>query len=1062
MNKQMRVKRLAGALALVLATTTPAFAQNTSAQMTGRVTTEQGEALAGADVVIVHTPSGTTSRASTDAQGRFNARGLRVGGPYSVTVMRDGYQGETTENVFVNLGDSTPVIVDLAEAAAQLDAVEVVASGDVSVFSPDKMGAGTNVSQAQIRALPSIGRNIQDYVRLDPRVSQTDKQRGEISVGGQNTRFNAIKIDGVSTNDPFGLESNNLPTLRQPVSIDAIEEVQIAIAEYDTTLTGATGGIINAVTKSGTNEFGGSVYYVYRDNDWVRDNANGTPFAGFQDEETYGVTFGGPLIKDTLFFFANYEQFTRNAPAPAFGPVGSGVDPLNEVAITNEQIAEVQSIARDVWGFDAGTLDIPDALKTDVEEYAIKLDWNINEDHRASYRYSKMEQTDPVLPGFGSRSLSLNSYWYNQVKTFESHVAQVYSDWSDTFSTEFKVSQRSYDSIAETFSDLPAIAVRIGSATLNLGTEQFRHRNILLTDETNFFGQGTWYLGDHQVKFGVDYTSNDIYNLFGRDLNGVYTFDSIELFRAGTPRAYTSRAASNGDVNSIAADWTFENLGVFVQDSWAVNYNLNLLFGFRYDTPMVDDAPISNPLAQTLYGLDNTQTIDGNGLFQPRFGFNYTFDSERPTQLRGGIGLFQGAAANVWLSNPFSNTGLNYVVRQQTAGSQVVFSPDPNNQPVPAGTSLRQFIDIVSSDLEQPSVWKANLAFEHELPWYGVVASAEAILTQNETSLYYQRLDFGNPTASGQDGRMLYWNAAGYNPDNWSQNSSGAWAVAPSVQNRANRPSSIDSVQYALPTNKGESQQLTLALSKPMTDNWGWMVAYTYTNATEVNPLTSSQASSNWNNNAIFQANEEVASQTNYTIRDRFSANLSYRHYFFENYATDFGLFYEGRSGKPYSWTFQNDMNGDGVANDLFYVPAGPGDVLFEDTDQEAAFFEFLAATPELSRYAGQVVGRNTEHNRWVNQFDVRISQELPGFFGDNKAEIALDILNVGNLLNKDWGRIEEIGFPSNRGVAYFGGIDPATGKYVYGFTNDVDASSLRDVTGESRWAAQLTFRYRF
>jgi len=660
------------------------------------------------------------------------------------------------------------------------------------------------------------------------------------------------------------------------------------------------------------------------------------------------------------------------------------------------------------------------------------------------------------------------------VKTFESHVAQVYSDWSDTFSTEFKVSQRSYDSIADTFSDLPAIAVRIGSATLNLGTEQFRHKNILLTDETNFFGAGTLYVGDHQFKFGVDYTSNDIYNLFGRDLNGVYTFDSIADFRTGTPRAYTSRAATNGDVNSIAADWTFENLGVFVQDSWAVNYNLNLLFGFRYDTPMVDDAPISNPLAQTLYGLDNTQTIDGNGLFQPRLGFNYTFDAERPTQLRGGIGLFQGAAANVWLSNPFSNTGLNYVVRQQTAGSTVVFSPDPNNQPVdpnnqpvPAGTSLRQFIDIVSSDLEQPSVWKANLAFEHELPWYGVVASAEAILTQTETALYYQRLDFGNPTASGQDGRMLYWNAAGYNPGNWGQNSSGAWAVASSVQNRANRPSSIDSVQYALPTNKGESQQLTLALSKPMTENWGWMVAYTYTNATEVNPLTSSQASSNWNNNSIFQANEEIASQTNYTIRDRFSANLSYRHYFFENYATDFGLFYEGRSGKPYSWVFQNDMNGDGVVNDLFYVPSGPGDVLFENADQEAAFFEFLAATPELSRYAGQVAGRNTERNEWVNQFDVRISQELPGFFGDNKAEIALDILNVGNLINKDWGQIEEIGFPSNRGVAYYGGIDPATGKYVYGFyvygfTNDVDASSLRDVTAESRWAAQLTFRYRF
>ncbi|MBN8427722.1 MAG: Oar protein, partial [Xanthomonadales bacterium] len=544
------------------------------------------------------------------------------------------------------------------------------------------------------------------------------------------------------------------------------------------------------------------------------------------------------------------------------------------------------------------------------------------------------------------------------------------------------------------------------------------------------------------------------------------TFNTIADFRIGKPSAYTSRVATNGDVNSIAADWTFENLGVFVQDSWAVNYNLNLLFGFRYDTPMIDDAPISNPLAQSLYGLDNTQTIDGNSLFQPRLGFNYTFDAERPTQLRGGIGLFQGAAANVWLSNPFSNTGLNFVVRQQTAGSQVVFSPDPNNQPVPAGTSLRQAIDIVSGDLEQPSIWKANLAFEHELPWWGVVASAEAILAQTDMGLYYQRLDLGNPTRSGQDGRMMYWNAAGYVRSNWGLNSNNSWAQATSVQNRGNRPSSVDIVTYALPTNKGESQQLTLALSKPMTENWGWQVAYTYTNATDVNPLTSSQASSNWNNNAIFQANEEVAGQSSYTIRDRFTANLSYRHYFFENYATDFGLFYEGRSGKPYSWVFQNDMNGDGVVNDLFYVPSAPGDVIFADTnpniDEEAAFFEYLSNTPELARFAGQVVGRNTERNEWVNQFDVRISQELPGFFGDNKAEIALDILNVGNLINKDWGRIEEIGFPSNRGVAYYGGIDPATGKYVYGFLNDVDASSLRDVTGESRWAAQLTFRYRF
>lgn len=1075
-RNRIRVSRLTLGLLAALAAA-PAFAQSTSASLGGRVVADDGQPVANAEVLIVHTPSGTVSRTTTDSSGRYVSRGLRVGGPYTITVQAPGFQSTAQEDIYAQLAETSTVNISLAtESATTLEAITVVGTSVSDIFGSDRIGAGTNVNQQQLNALPSIGRNIQDYARLDPRISQTDKQRGEISVGGQNTRFNAIRIDGVSTNDPFGLEANNLPTLRQPVSLDAIEEVQIAVADYDVTITGATGAVINAVTRSGTNDFSGSVYGVYRDNSYLRKNTNGDRFGGFKDEQTYGFTLGGPLLRDRLFFFVNYEDFTRRAPGPSFGPVGSGAS--NIVNLTPAQLAEIQDVAQSVWGFSAGNLDVPENLETNVEEYAIKLDWNISDDHRASLRYSRTEQVDAILPGFGGTSLSFNSYWYDQVKTFESLVGQVYSDWSPNFSTEFKASWRTYDSVAEPFSRLPSIRVNVaGSTGVNLGTERFRHINVLETEELSLFGAGYLYLGDHELKFGAEYTRNNIFNLFGRDQFGVYTFNSIDAFRNGLPTNYESRAAVDGNVNSIAADWTLENYAFFLQDTWAVNYNLTLVGGVRVDIPKVSDQIPANPLVQELYGLSNTGTIDGNELIQPRLGFNYTFDSDRPTQLRGGVGLFQGAAANVWLSNPFSNTGQNFFVFSDFGGNsfadraaceagtqgpgQICFTPDPDNQPATPG-SPRQAIDIVDPSLRQPSVWKANLAFEHELPWWGTVAGIEAIVTRTNEGIYYERLDLGDPTLQGQDGRVLFWNAAGYNPDSWAEN--GNLISGSGAANRTNRDPRIDTVTYARPTSKGGGEQLTLSLTKPQTENWFWQLAYTYTRATEVNPLTSSQATSNWNSRQHFQANEETAGRTNYEIRDRFSAAVSYGREFFGNNRTEFAMFYEGRSGKPYSWTFRNDINGDGIANnDLFYVPAGPGDVIFRTAAQEQAFFAFLAENPGLARFAGRVVDPNSERGSWVNQFDIRITQQLPGFFSGHRSELYLDILNVGNLINKDWGQISEIGFPLSRRVANFQGIDEDTGRYIYSFDpNQVDSEIIRDNTGESRWAAQVGFRYRF
>jgi hypothetical protein len=1092
MSHPLRMSKLTLGLVAALATA-PAFAQSTSAGVGGQVTSAAGAPVVGAEVTITHTESGTVSRATTDASGRYAARGLRVGGPYTITINKAGEGTKTEEGVYLNLNQVNTINANLSgdmAAATNLDAVQVVAiAGGSDVFSAYKMGTGSNVNRETIDSLPSANRNIQDYIRLDPRISQVSKADGAISVGGQNTRYNAIRIDGIGAGDPFGLESNNLPTERQPVSMDAIQEINIDVANYDTTIAGGTGAVINAVTKSGTNEFHGTVYGAYRDKDMVRKDLEGVRFNGFDDEKTYGMTLGGPIVKDKLFFFANYEKMERSAPGTSLSetPYGKGT-------ITDADIARAQQIATG-YGFDAGSLS-SQPNNTEIEEYALKIDWNISENHRAAIRYNKMEQTVARFPGISTANVSLSSYWYDLPKTYESWMGELFSDWSENFSTEFKLSQREYSAVRATASNLPQIQIRgfgaTGNDSLYFGTEQNSHVNIVESKELAAFGAGTWYVGDHTVKFGFDYSKNELLNYYGRNLNGVYTFANLDAFARGTPSQYIVRAPlPGGSYDDIPARYDLKNTGLFVQDSWAVNNNLTVQFGVRVDMPDFGDQKLYNPRIMSTYGYDNTNVPDDK-LVQPRFGFNYTFDTERPTQLRGGVGLFGGAAPNVWLAGAYQNTGFNYQEFTLT-NPGAIFTPD---QPpyVPGGTvTARDNVDIIEPGLKLPSVWKSNLAFDTELPWYGIVASAEFLYTKVNDGLYIERLDLsdgnGNSyTRIGQDGRELYWNAAGYipcvgaasNPTNCSvRNGSPNVNGAPSSQNaqgKANRPTNMGDVMLIRNTDKGSSRQFTVGLNKPLTENWGWSLAYTYTAAKEVSPLTSSQNTSNWGGTLIGTANENVAYDSRYAIKDRVTASLNWKKAFFGDYNTSVGLFYEGRSGRPYSYIYYNDMNGDAAAttgngyfNDLFYVPNGVGDVKWTGgAAMEQAFFDWLAKNPQLAAYQGQIAPANAFRTGFVNTFDLRISQEFPGFMKEHKGELALDIMNVGNLLNKKWGRINDYGFNSTSRVASFAGIDPATGKYIYNFTGSTDTPSIQENnndkgnTGVSRWSMQVTLKYKF
>jgi len=538
------------------------------------------------------------------------------------------------------------------------------------------------------------------------------------------------------------------------------------------------------------------------------------------------------------------------------------------------------------------------------------------------------------------------------------------------------------------------------------------------------------------------------------------------------------------------AIWSYANTGLFLQDTFKPSKNLSLVAGLRLDRLAMPNSPLANPAAAAApvagnpatntrasggFGLDNTRTLDGATLFQPRVGFNWnlgTPDTRR--QLRGGFGLFQGAAANVWLSNPYSNTGRAAVTYSCTTfatcvSSNARFSANPDAQPVLTGTIPAANVDFLDPSLKQPSVWKFNLAFDTELPELPLIgrttAGVELLGTRVKDGITYEHLNLGAATRTGLDGRQLFYTASGFNPACWTATGGTVGGTAcPDLRNRALSNPAFNNVLVAKGTDQGGGNAVTLSLSKIIPGGAAWSMGYTRTSATEMSPLTSSVSNSNWLNRNIFNPNEQVLQNSNYLIRDRFNAAFSLSRSFIPKAPTTIGVFFEGRRGKPYSWTYINDLNGDGVnGNDLMYIPRAPGsgEVVFRGgAAEETRFWEIVDANPALRNAKGGVVGRNNEFAPWVNSFDVRLSQQLPGFGSKQRATITLDILNFGNLLNKNWGRINEIAFPSNRSFVNYAGLD-AQGRYVYSL-GSTESLVTRQASGESQWAAQLTMRYEF
>ncbi|MEO6226467.1 MAG: TonB-dependent receptor [Thermomonas sp.] len=1110
---RVRLSKLSLGLLVALAAA-PAFAQSTSAGVGGQVMGADGQPVSGAEVTITHVESGTVSRAVTDASGRYVARGLRVGGPYTITINKAGAGSDTEQNIYLNLNQVSTVDATLNNATTTLGTVTVVASALSDVFSSANKGVGTSVSGRQLETAVSGNRSLDDIARLDPRITVTDQNDGSISVAGQNNRYNNISVDGLSVSDPFGASfSNGIGFSGSPISPDTIAAYDIKITDYDVT-SDSVGANINAVTKSGTNEFHGSVYYALTDASSMVGDRGGNDYDSFNTNKTLGATFGGPIIKDKLFFFLSYEDQKIN------GIKGVGSDAVSTGKLTSQQVGDVATALEKI-GMKPGAYGNGPATLQDKRTLA-KVDWNITDNQRASFTFQRTEESKPTPYSAYVKDSSaiLPSNWYTSAIKSDNYSVQLFSDWTDNFSTELKIGYQKYSKVDGAAIDQPEVfacfAVSCGtnapgSIASNIpwvvaGEDRFRHENSVASKRFTGTLSGTYYAGDHAIKGGVDFLSNEIANVFGQLLHGSYGFSDkngngtpADEIAAGNYSTFVKNFLPDGvSLADSAGTWKYTQISPFLQDTWQVNDNLSIVYGVRVDIPKADHAPpvavesstntapgatAGAPVWESRFGYASNTTLGSrNKVIEPRFAFNYSFNTERKMQLRGGAGLFQTIPPYVWLTNPYTNNGV--VSSKQysyTPASGVIptdFSANPNAQPGPTsalagvcapGATCQ--IDVLDPDFKLPGAWKFSLGFDAELPW-GLTGSIDYQRIQHKNAIAYQAPNIGKPNGMLPDGRNAYWQT--YPNPSTSQ-------VGNGTNNGAYTELNTRSTVLTN-TNQGGSDSLTFSLSKAMSNGFSGNASITQTRSTEVNPGTSAQAYSNFNYAARVEPNELREATSRFEVPLTLKASLNWEHAFFGDNKTSVNLYYNGHNGQPYSWIFGNDVNGDSLSNDdLAYIPqvndskvgryvtnistTRTPNYVAASAAQIQTFQEFISSNAYLNSRRGQIAERNASQQPWINQFDLGVQQELPGFFNGHKFVVRLDVYNFGNLLNKKWGEQDTLGFFGTRRLANVS--DVINGKYVYDLTNPPQNPGVYDTYINpqrvvSRWQALLTVKYTF
>ena len=659
-------KTLAGGAAVSVLAVATAHAQQTTSGIRGSVASEDGTPIVGASVTVTNAQTGLTRTTSTTGSGLFNFRSLPVGGAYTVAVDDADYQSEVVEGLSLALGDQTDLNFTLSgDAERTLDAIVVTAS--TAGVSEVAVGPSAVFDVETLKNAPSVNRNIVDVLRIDPRV-YVDESRGSINpvqCGGKNPRFNSLTLDGVRLNDGFGLNSNGYPTERQPFPFDAIEEVAIELAPFDVEYGGFTACNINAVTKSGTNEFHGSAFYDYTSDDLQGDSLEGNDvIVPDFDEQRYGIQVAGPIIKDKLFFSVGYEKlegvnlFTRGAE-------GSGA--INEVAVSQAELDEIVDIAQNIYQYDPG--QVPSNFDNEDEKLLVKLDWNINNQHRAAFTYNYNDGFNISASDGDLDEFEFDNHLYERGAELNQYVGTVFSDWTENFSTEVRVGYVEVDNRQLTIggTDFGEIRIETDDVDVYIGGDDSRQSNKLKYDIFNTALKGFYTAGDHNITFGYEREAIDIFNLFVQHTETEIRFDGIQNFRDGFADAIYYNNSPSLDPQDAAADWGYAVDTFYLQDEWRLNRNLTLIGGLRYDSWSTDDRPAENATFLADYGFSNNQTLDGESLLQPRLAFTYDFDDQ--LKLRGGIGIYSGGDPNVWLSNTYSaNNVLQFGQRGRSFG----------------------------------------------------------------------------------------------------------------------------------------------------------------------------------------------------------------------------------------------------------------------------------------------------------------------------------------------------------------------------------------------------------
>jgi hypothetical protein len=1050
------------------------YAQVTTGSITGTVKDSHGESLAGATVKVTHVPSGTNYFAMTQANGNYVIQGVRVGQDFKVEFSFIGFSPKIFDGVTILLGTPAQLDATLAEEGITLSEVVVIGT------SVSKTGAATNVTNQQIQALPSINRSINDFTKLTP------QSNGNSSFAGRDGRYNYITVDGAAFNNSFGLsgQSRNLPGGdAQPISLDAIDQISVNIAPFDIRQSNFTGASVNTVTKSGDNTFKGSVYTYLRPESFAGKTVDGTKYEWDEtSKQTYGVSLGGPIIKNKLFLFVNGEYEKANKPSTSWKTSTDGnADETNYISrAQTSELTRLKQHLLSTYNYDPGDWDW-NPFTSENYKILARVDWNINDNHKLMVRYNQVLSTNDVLTNatsapsrlsqnrIGESAMAFTNAGYGFENTVRSITGELNSSFGSRFANKFLATytavrdKRTSPSTLFPFVDI----MQGGNIYTSFGYELFTFNNDVKTNTFSITDNFTVYLGDHTLTSGVSYEQMSFGNAYMANGTGYYRYNSIDDFINDVKPAIFSQTVGLNGNTSPYSELSFGMAAFYVQDEWQLLSNLKLTGGIRFELPFYLNDLDSNPAIEALtfadgYKMDVGTWAKQQLLISPRVAFNWDVLKDGKYKVRGGTGIFTGRLPFVWFTNQPTNAGTLQFQRTLSGNdvpNDMRFSTDIYAQlkkyPTQfAPTSAPSQPVEVSKDFKMPQIWRTNLAADVKLPW-NMTFTLEGLYSKDINAILQKNVNEAAPNAafSGSDNRP-YYNG---------------------ISNRIN--SAISNAMVLGNTNEGYQYSITAQLAKELTHGFAGSIAYTFSEAKDVTNNPGDQAASAWQSNvSTGSLNNPGLGYSYFSIPHRIIASLSYQFgYLNSSSSTTISLFYEGAPQNRRNYVYSNDMNGDGNSTDLMYIPKNENDIIFVDKgamtaqEQKDAFFQFLAQDDYLSSHKGEYAQRFGEVMPWVHQFDLKLTQD---FVMDNarktKIQITLDILNLGNLINSSWGvrRAQITGSYDNIPLLQYAGTD-ASNRPTFTLPTNTIASyytetykNVLDYT--STWSMQLGVRFIF